>query len=278
MLETSPLRVILYGLHTRDWMTALTSAALWKELDFVEQVLLVTDAPKPDIPDPVPATIRTVVIPLLETHTKNCPRNFPSLIPDALSLYMLGDKLAFSAYVRWNRLQHLCPVTYPNSEEADYPCILKRADLNGGTGISVVNSLQHLQSLLPLRGWSGKTIVLQSLVRGDMEYVTHCVCKDGRILWHCSFACEMYSDQDIRGPLNVKARQAYTISEKNIADIEAFLLPLHYTGPCNVDYKLGEDGTIIVFEINPRLGGTLMLPENVDYLREALLCIIKNAE
>jgi carbamoylphosphate synthase large subunit len=50
---------------------------------------------------------------------------------------------------------------------------------------------------------------------------------------------------------------------------EAVLAPLNYRGPCVIDYKLA-DGRVQIFEINPRLGGTLLLKSNAGQLRQAL--------
>jgi len=55
------------------------------------------------------------------------------------------------------------------------------------------------------------------------------------------------------------------------------LRPLAFSGPCNADYKLTVDGRLQIFEIDPRLGGTLMLPSQSDQLRAALACIIEHA-
>ena len=55
------------------------------------------------------------------------------------------------------------------------------------------------------------------------------------------------------------------------------LRPLAFSGPCNADYRLTVDGRLQIFEIDPRLGGTLMLPSQSDQLRAALACIIEHA-
>jgi carbamoylphosphate synthase large subunit len=55
------------------------------------------------------------------------------------------------------------------------------------------------------------------------------------------------------------------------------LAPLRYSGPCNIDYMLRPSGQPAVFEINPRFGGTLFLPENRQHLRQALRCLIETA-
>jgi carbamoylphosphate synthase large subunit len=51
---------------------------------------------------------------------------------------------------------------------------------------------------------------------------------------------------------------------------------LHYSGPCNIDFKL-INGHPRIFEINPRLGGSLMVSDNVQTLTKVLNIIIRNA-
>ena len=55
-----------------------------------------------------------------------------------------------------------------------------------------------------------------------------------------------------------------------VPQIEAVLRPLAFSGPCNVDYKRTADGRLQIFEINPRLGGALLLKSNAGLLRQAL--------
>jgi len=62
-----------------------------------------------------------------------------------------------------------------------------------------------------------------------------------------------------------------------VRQIEKVLAPHAYSGPCKFDYTLGPDGTIRIFKINPRLGGSLMMPQYGENLRQALSCIVDNA-
>jgi len=45
-----------------------------------------------------------------------------------------------------------------------------------------------------------------------------------------------------------------------------------------VNYKLLRNGDISIFEINPRLGGSLMNPRNREFLRQAMAHIVHNAD
>jgi hypothetical protein len=272
------LRVVIYGEHSPDWMTALApGAAVWTGMPDVDEVLLVPDRPGVVIPEPRHGGTRTVVIPLMEDHTRHCPPHYLSLVPDHRSIDVLADKAAFADYVRTEGLGELCPETYESAADAVFPCVLKRANLNAGQGVVIARSLPDLMSRLAQEPWAGHTCILQSLEREPVEYVTHCVCRDGRILWHCTFAYEADARDLIRTANMVNPVRPVAASASGLEQIETLLVPLGYCGPCNVDYKISNSGKLAVFEINPRLGGSLMRPENVDYLQGALSCIIEAA-
>lgn len=278
--RTPAIRVIIYGVHSDDWMTALApDAPVWKMIGGVRvrEVAIVPDTPAAQVPPPAGEVDRTVVIPLMEVHTRHRPRGLPALVPDERSLRILSDKAEFAAFAKANGLARNCPTTYVNGADVAFPCVLKRTNLNAGHGVAVVDTPQHLQSLLRGAPWQGEDFILQSLTTGATEYVTHCVCRNGEILWHCSFAYDMGAVAEIRGPGSAEAPRSVSAAQHTLQQIEAFLAPLRYTGPCNIDYKLLENGDIAVFEINPRLGGSLMRPENLEYLRSALSCIIDAA-
>ncbi len=272
------VHVIIFGEHGWDWMTALAPhAPVWSRMYDVDKVLLIPATPGTLIPEPSRGDIRTVVIPLLEDHTRHCPRQYLSLIADDRSIEALGNKAAFSAYAEAIGFAHLCPKTYASSADAVFPCVLKRVDLDASRGVAIVRSSLELQSCLEQDPWVGQAFILQSFAAGATEYVTHCVCKDGQILWHCSFCYELNSPDSIRSPVDMVRSRPATASQFTLSQIKEFLSPLSYCGPCNVDYKISDSGRIIVFEINPRLGGSLMMPRNVNYLRDALSHIIKAA-
>jgi carbamoylphosphate synthase large subunit len=153
--------------------------------------------------------------------------------------------------------------------------VLKRVDLAGGIGIEVVRSRVHLESLLQTAVFRGREVLLQAFVPGQTEYVTHCVCKDGSILWSCSFVWTL--GPEAFGIPVFGDTTSLTASCRTLSDIARILAPLRYSGPCCVNYKLLPNGEIAIFEINPRLGGSLMNPRNIEFLRQAMAHIIYNA-
>lgn len=270
-----PVRVIIYGTHTNDWMKALGSdSPVWDGL-IPGRELIVENVPDGPIPPAEKKGMTTLVLPLMEDHTASCPVGYVGLLPSKKALETLRDKAAFARYAAMNRLSHRCPTVYPNRAVLHFPCVVKRTNLNAGVGIEYADNDERLNDVLQAPIFRDAQYLLQAYVPGASEYVTHCVCSRGRILWHCSYVYELPCGQKFRiaGSASVKAK----ITPAQLSELAAFLAPLSYSGPCNIDHKLTADGHVVVFEINPRLGGSLMYPENVRDLRAALSYLIGTA-
>ncbi len=226
------------------------------------------------------STASYVLIPVMEKHIVSRPCGFWELSPTSRAVDTLGDKKKFADYAQQHGLSGYIPETYNRLEDVRFPCVIKRTNLNAGTGIERVTSQAHLTTLLSEQPWAGQPFVLQDYMANSMEYCSHLVCKSGDIIWDCSFAYSMNDALPIRGSgLNraAPAPQVFTPPHHILSQIRAFLKPLEFTGPCNVDYKIGADGNIRVLEINPRFGGTLMAGSNRHHLEGLLRCIIANA-
>lgn len=268
-------RVIVYGAFFEIWNPALANPKLWQTIPGVAEVLRVTDRSSLDLSAPSRADIRTVIIPLGEQHYSEVPAHYPSLAPDARSIATLSNKASFAAYTDKLGLSKLCPENYKSREHVEFPFVLKRVDLAGGIGVELVTSKEQLDRLLETPTFRGQEVLLQAFVPGATEYVTHCVCKDGAILWSCTFSWTLGAVA-FGIPVFGDTTSA-TASCRTLSDITSLLVPLRYSGPCCANYKLLPTGEIAIFEINPRLGGSLMNPRNIDCLRQAMAHIICNA-
>lgn len=264
-------RVILYGIPHADWNATLSDRALWSNLPGIAQVLR-----RPASPFGSGAHADDVVIAMMTGHIARKPGG-RALEPTTHALATLEDKAKFAAYMTANGLADYCPRTYANRHEAVFPCMLKRTDLSASLGVAIVKSSDHLDELLRMRTFAGHAHILQAVVPGNVEYATYCVCKNGRVLWSCSFATDIGAPIAIKREDNALARQAIATPDPVLRQIEAVLQPLAFSGPCNVDYKRAADGRLQIFEINPRLGGTLMLPSQSKQLHAALACILECA-
>ncbi|MEO7932899.1 MAG: hypothetical protein ABIT76_07055 [Chthoniobacterales bacterium] len=249
-------------------------ALLWDGVPGVREVLHV---PVDGVVPPQNCWQKTVVIPLMESHMGLRPVSWPALAPSDLAVRTLADKAAFFRHAQVLNLTSHVPAMFDSLDEAQFPCVLKRTDLNSGKGVEIVTSRQHAEELMTHAPFAGKSCILQALVRHTGEFVAHCVCKDGRILWHCVYFYEPQENAPIQGPAVQGNRRRAVAQPGLLAVLESFLTPLAFSGPCNADYTLGPNGEIILFEINPRLGGSLMSQSNVADLRAALSCIIQHA-
>jgi carbamoylphosphate synthase large subunit len=259
--------VATYGRHAEAWHQALDAQAeVWSHLRGVAR----------------PATgarrwwRKRIVVPLLETHITSMPGGCHALIPDPDIVDIFGDKAKFARYAEEIGASHLVPRPVA-LESPTFPAVLKRTNLNSGIGVALLTSQQQLDEALVLAPWAGAPVLLQEAIASRREYVSHVVCVGGRIVWHCTYCYPLSHRGQIRRAvegLAIRRRQARP------ADIQAFellLKPFGYTGPANIDYKRRPDGTLAIFEINPRLGGSLMRPENVRDLAGCLRAIVRHA-
>jgi hypothetical protein len=271
--EGPGLRVILYGLPYADWNRTLSDRTLWQDLKVVSELWRI-----PGLWWLLPWSPRnTVVIPMKTAHAINVPGRYRGLIPDRRSVRILADKNAFQRYIADNGLAGYAPATYASPDTAAFPCVVKRLDLSASVGVEIARSRDHLDEILRSGLFAGQRYILQGLVPGVIEYATFCVCDRGRVLWDCTFASTMSGPAVIKNEDNGKNRRIVATAPEVLRQFETVLAPLDYRGPCVIDYKLTDDGRVQIFEINPRLGGTLLLKAHAGLLREALSHILSAA-
>lgn len=270
------VRVIIFGTHTDSWNTALASeAAVWKRIPEVQCVERFDKIPAARPPESIKEN-RQVIIPLMERHIRQCPNNYQSLKPDLHSLSILENKANFGRYMQQSGLKRFHPHIYSSIDEVEFPCVLKKIDLNGGNGIFILNSEAEFFDKLKEKNWTEHDYILQQYVSGQ-DHVTHCIFKKGEMLENCSFIYERIDPAQITQASNILRCSPFAPSSRLLDKIISILAPLNYSGPCNVDYRILPSDDIMVLEINPRLGGSLMGPKHVEYLADQLSCLIQNA-
>lgn len=271
------IRVLFYGVPYADWNAPISDPVLWQQVGGVDEVVRL---PALGVVSAILAKIfkgRTVVIPAKISHATRLPGGIASLSPNAAAIRALDNKVRFAAYMLANRLLAHLPTVYASPSAAVYPCVLKRADMSSSWGVVIVQTAVQADALLRSAMFFGKQTLLQELVPGAIEHATYCVVRGGKILWHCTFVTEVNETNIIKSEDNIVRRWTIATPQSVVMQIEKVLAPLSYDGPCNLDYKIDADGTVRIFEINPRLGGSLMLPQYKDQLRQALTCIVANA-
>ena len=213
----------------------------------------------------------------MEPHIASMPGGCHALVPDPEALAILADKARFARYAAELGASRLLPRSIDLAHPS-FPAILKRTNLNSGNGVAFITDRQQLDETRATAPWAGEAVLLQEAIGSRTEYVTHVVCVRGRIVWHCSYGYPLATRRDIRGP--VEALTTIKGHRARRADLKAFerlLLPLGFNGPANIDYRRRPDGSLAIFEINPRLGGSLMRPEHIRDLAGCLSAIVRHA-
>jgi carbamoylphosphate synthase large subunit len=173
------------------------------------------------------------------------------------------DKARFVRFMSDHGLEDLLPEVYvvgsrDGVEELApiaYPCIAKLGVTFGGVGATV-----HLDPRSPVnlaKFKPGESFLVQRFIPGGTEFGGHFYLESGDIK-RCVYY-EGRRDPNIhiqrgRMPQNAYTRHDTIPEHDTFADLFA---RIDYTGFACVDFKV-ENGAPRIFEINPRLGGTLI--------------------
>ena len=271
------LDVILYGEMLGDrWRASLGPVSpIWRDMPDVARV---TRAPRGLGALLVAGADRdTVVIPLIERDVHACPPGGRRLAPTPESCDVYEDKRRFAAFVEAQGLGGVAAGSLRLEAPGVFPCVLKRVDERNGRGIVRIEDARDLAARLADPTWRGRDVVLQEWIDGAEEYVTHLVCERGRVLWHRTYVYGLLPGETIRNDRRIASRTVVDLRDGDLAAMERFLVPTGYDGPCNVNFKRRADGRIAVFEINPRFGGSLMRPDGLADLAEAVRVLIDHA-
>ena len=183
--------------------------------------------------------------------------------PDYQLVETFDDKARFVRFMQDHGLEDMVPEVYVvgsrhGVEEAapiTYPCIVKLGVTFGGVGSTV-----HMDARAPVnlaKFKPGESFLIQRFVPGGIEYGGHFYIESGDIKRHVYY--EGSRDPGIHVQRGRMAQNAYK-KRDTIPEHDAFVdlfARIDYTGFACADFKV-EDGVPKIFEINPRLGGTLI--------------------
>jgi predicted ATP-grasp superfamily ATP-dependent carboligase len=268
-------RIIVYGIHSQAWIDALNPKGLvWSKVFNCSQVISIPDEPK--MLPKKSFRYRDVLIPLMESHIRNVPSRSLGIRPDSNALEILENKRLFAEFMQSYSLHTYIPRHYKIEDSFEFPIILKRVNLNAGHGILKIHSYAELEQILKSDFWVNQEYVLQEHVEGLDEFTFHCVYKNGIRLWGTCIKYTFDNHEVFPLPTNILETKRVSINSGLLAKFDETLSALNYSGPCNIGFKL-QDSNLKILEINPRLGGSLMRPENVDLLADCLRVMINAA-
>ena len=177
------------------------------------------------------------------------------------NLDYLCNKKKFSDYINENKLSEYAPRIYSKwcDRNKDDLVVLKPP-------YSYLSNGVYIKSLREVQDSEFDQNAVQEYIKDKTEYAGYFVSYNGNITH--SFAYESTYNKDVfikhsGGKLDGVPQKKINLSDKLLRDVEKFLKPSYFTGTSCFDFKVIND-KIKVFEINPRLGGSLKYDENED--------------
>lgn len=171
------------------------------------------------------------------------------MLDDKYYFYNFMNNKKFKEYVPKNYITN-CTGSKVTHNKVVFPCIFKLKQTNGGKGSFVIKSNKDLVQTIQEQNY-----IIQEYIDSPIEYSAHFYVVKGHIK-HSIFYMMTNNDKNY---IQCGRLLAYDKLQNGIClDIfERIFTKLNYTGFACIDFKLVNDIPKI-FEINPRLGGTLV--------------------
>jgi carbamoylphosphate synthase large subunit len=256
--------IVLYGDPQQHWAKALhPNSKFWNKLEIKSKVVISKNEEK------IRVIKDKIIIPLSEEDIKSCP--FECLKPSIDIIELFHNKRNFKDFLKANNINNYAQ-DY-TIENVEFPVILKRTDLVKGRGVILIKNIDQLKQTLSSTIFLNQEYILEKYIPTDFEPVTWMVCKDGEVFWHKSLQWSKHTSPTIKKGAEPGGIE-YNPSESTIDLFKQVVKISNYTGPIAFNYKMFEDEAVI-FEVNPRIGGSLMLEENWDILAGSINTIVK---
>jgi carbamoylphosphate synthase large subunit len=178
------------------------------------------------------------------------------LIPGKLATQTAHDKQRFNAFLAEHGFGDLVPTVY--GDTVDYPFIYKKHHDQAGIHSKVIRSPEERAAFEA--AIDAGEYYKQRYVAGRTEYTTHLLGRGGEIAFDTTVRFTFDADHYVRG-VNHEARATDKIATPFLQILAAILGALDYHGTCCFNYKI-ENGKPLIFEVNPRAGGSLRLDLN----------------
>ena len=258
--------IIFFGLHSNDWMDVLNNKLITffskhANITEIKNAYNINQLTKIDLSS-------AYIIPLMETHMIELyNNNIKALMPSLEHIKMFSCKKMFALYVKNNNLENYTPKVYNSIDEINSNglYIIKPYNLNNGVNICIKKCVDK-------RDFVNK--IVQEYIENKIEYTSYIVSKNGQIIKCITYVYNFDNTQHIRNyPTNTQNISKFELDYKYVKQLELFFLHCGYTGISNIDFIICDD-QVKVFEINPRLGGSLIRFDRSD-LVEILYKMIK---
>lgn len=172
-------------------------------------------------------------------------------IPTENSINICNNKAILIELLSQNGFQNLLPDSnYQNA----YPYILKNSVGEYGNATFIIESKQNEKKFE--KELSNPEYIKQQLIPGKHEFATHLLFKNNQIISQVTIKYTHPKSVYVQGSSLYVAKTLYNPDPKHLMEFKNILSLVGYEGLCCLDYKL-LNGSVKLFEINPRFGGSL---------------------
>lgn len=185
--------------------------------------------------------------------------------------HIFHDKLGFARLMSESGLgEHVPRVLEPNSlKPSDFPLVVKARHGEFGHGTHIARSPAELDA--HRSALTGGTAFLQELIPGDEEFAVHILLGGGMMLFSSTIRYRMPGLNLVNGFEQKPVARSWLGTEPFKPLWYSVLSRLGMTsGTVCIDYRL-RGGRPVIFEINPRVGGSLT-GRMEDYLHVYMSC------
>lgn len=175
---------------------------------------------------------------------------FPSKHHQTIETLYYKDK--FAKFMN-EYFSNCVPPTYFDDKQLIFPTIMKPIDGCAGYGIIIFkNKGEYENSKIKFNN----TYIIQEYVCSAYITTGHFLCDSGNILWTAIYTSKSAEYVIKRGAITNYTKR--NLSENEINVFSDILKKLNYHGLCCIDYCIDNNDKIKIFEINPRIGGSLV--------------------
>lgn len=167
------------------------------------------------------------------------------------------NKGKFTEFFINNNLEKYIPETYKikydnyvYDKRISYPSIIKTILGDGGKDVYILNNDNEYNKLsIKLQ----KNYIVQKYLMSEIEYVGHLFYINGILIYSIFFKIINDNIMHIRkGP-----SKKYILVDFDHLEFDEIFKKIKFTGPLNINFKY-IDNKIIIFEVNPRFGGSII--------------------
>lgn len=254
--------LIFYG-HYESWFNIYNKKNLMKFLsDLIYDVKIFTDIPSlKSFLNGEGQQYKNYIMPsrIEHIHELNAARINSLFKIDSRWLKRLNNKKLFIDYAIEHNLSKYIPRPYSkNSDRSKNPLVIIKPNE------SCYSMGVYKKRLADLKDNEFENNVVQEYIKDPKEYAGYFVAYNGNITHSFAYVGDHGNTEFIKcdgGKHDNTPKTRVLLDSKIVNELQLFLKPTLYTGTCCFDFKI-KDGNLKVFEINPRMGGSLNFPEN----------------